>query len=87
MSQPPDAPSLVSVTYTLKQVGAALEQLAEAVQAHVQAVRQLAGIAAAPQHLGAGANAEDCPACARYVHNIAYPFICPGTTPPKEPRP
>ncbi|MFD9569960.1 hypothetical protein ACFWBI_08960 [Streptomyces sp. NPDC059982] len=30
----------------------------------------------APTHNGG--NAEDCPACARHLHNIAYPFLCPG---------
>jgi hypothetical protein len=32
-----------------------------------------------PQHIGDGANAEDCPACEGT--NPPYPFICPG---PKE---
>jgi hypothetical protein len=35
-----------------------------------------------PYHLGDGANAEDCPACAGT--NPPYPFICPGNA-PKEP--
>ncbi|MGR3875742.1 hypothetical protein ACUXZZ_45235 (plasmid) [Streptomyces graminifolii] len=34
----------------------------------------------APEHRGAGANAEDCPACAGT--NPPYPFLCPG--PPKD---
>jgi hypothetical protein len=29
-----------------------------------------------PQHIGGGANAEDCPAC--HGTNPPYPFICPG---------
>ncbi|MDH6226235.1 hypothetical protein [Streptomyces sp. MJP52] len=32
--------------------------------------------ATAPQHIGGGANAEDCPAC--HGTNPPYPFICPG---------
>jgi hypothetical protein len=31
-----------------------------------------------PEHLGGGANAEDCPACAGT--NPPYPFLCPGPT-------
>jgi hypothetical protein len=31
-----------------------------------------------PQHVGNGANAEDCPAC--HGTNPPYPFICPGPT-------
>ncbi|WP_406123052.1 hypothetical protein OHQ89_12660 [Streptomyces canus] len=30
-----------------------------------------------PQHVGGGANAEDCPAC--HGTNPPYPFICPGS--------
>jgi hypothetical protein len=32
-----------------------------------------------PQHLGGGANAEDCPAC--HDTNPPYPFTCPGPAP------
>lgn len=31
-----------------------------------------------PQHIGAGRNAEDCPACDAL--NLPYPFLCPGPT-------
>jgi hypothetical protein len=42
---------------------------------------------APPQHLGNGANAEDCPACTGT--NPAYTFICPGPdgNPDTEDRP
>jgi hypothetical protein len=35
-----------------------------------------------PQHVGGGANAEDCPAC--HGSNPPYPFICPGAPPAAE---
>ncbi|MFE5258268.1 hypothetical protein [Streptomyces coelicoflavus] len=31
-----------------------------------------------PRHVGAGANAEDCPACSASPTPPPYPFICPG---------
>ncbi|MEU2426957.1 hypothetical protein ABZ619_39095 [Streptomyces sp. NPDC007851] len=34
--------------------------------------------AAVPEHLSAGANAENCPACKGT--NPPYPFLCPGPT-------
>lgn len=34
--------------------------------------------AVTPQHLGNGANAEDCPACSGT--NPPYPWVCPGET-------
>ncbi|MEU8756248.1 hypothetical protein AB0C88_37750 [Streptomyces chartreusis] len=37
------------------------------------------GKARKPEHLGNGANAEDCPAC--HGTNPPYPFICPGPAP------
>ncbi|MEV6580261.1 hypothetical protein AB0M92_19085 [Streptomyces sp. NPDC051582] len=42
----------------------------------VQTVTMLPIDEEAPTHIGG--NAEDCPACARYVHNVTYPSICPG---------
>ncbi|MGW4950639.1 hypothetical protein [Streptomyces parvulus] len=33
-----------------------------------------------PEHLGNGANAEDCPACCEARIPQPYPFICPGPT-------
>lgn len=35
-----------------------------------------------PEHVGGGANAEDCPAC--HGTNLPYPFICPGPGTAKE---
>lgn len=49
------------------------------VQALVTSLQETARQAAAgsnPQHIGGGANAEDCPACDGT--NPPYPFICPG---------
>lgn len=38
----------------------------------------------APQHIGQGANAEDCPACRAAPEPPPYPFLCPGPDAPKE---
>jgi hypothetical protein len=40
--------------------------------------RPPASPAVPPQHIGNGANAEDCPACSGT--NPPYPFVCPGPT-------
>ncbi|CAL9349599.1 hypothetical protein SUDANB1_00433 [Streptomyces sp. enrichment culture] len=53
-----------------------LDRLEELVAGLRDTARQAAAGGPPPQHLGNGANAEDCPAC--HGTNPPYPFICPG---------
>ncbi|MYT20122.1 hypothetical protein GTW69_07435 [Streptomyces sp. SID7760] len=69
-----------------------IKAMLPAVQAAAAQFRQLyAALQAAGlldehgQPLHQGGDAEDCPACARYVHNITYPLLCPGPSPKDTP--